>query len=173
MDRDNADFSGTLAQIQSLWGNKALALEVPVGAQQAFQGIVDLLTMKAYTGEKAEEGEIAAEVASQADQLREKLIEAAAETDDALITKYLEGEELSADELRNGVRAGIAAGNIVPIFNGSATKAIGARRLLDSIAALFPSPVDRPVSVDGKDLAPDASKPLAALEIGRASCRER
>ncbi len=163
MDRDNADFSGTLEQIQSHWGNKCLALQLPIGAQQGFQGVVDLLTMKAYIGDKGEEGDIPAELASQADQLREKLIESAAETDDALIAKYLEGEELTAEELAKGVRDGIAAGNLVPIFTGSATKVIGARRLLDSIASLFPSPVDRPVSVDGKDLVADPAKPLAAL----------
>ena len=138
MDRDNADFNGALNQIQSLWGNKCLAVQLPIGSQQAFEGVVDLLTMKAYTGEKAEEGDIPAELASQADQLREKLIEAAAETDDSLITKYLEGEELTAEELANGVRAGIATGGIVPILTGSATKVIGARRLLDSIASLLP-----------------------------------
>jgi elongation factor G len=163
MDRDNADFSGTLEQIQSHWGNKCLALQLPIGAQQGFQGVVDLLTMKAYTGDKGEEGDIPAELASQADQLREKLIESAAESDDALIAKYLEGEELTAEELAKGVRDGIAAGSIVPILTGSATKVIGARRLLDSIASLFPSPVDRPVSADGKELVADPSKPLAAL----------
>jgi elongation factor G len=163
MDRDNADFSGTLEQIQSHLGNKCLALQLPIGAQQGFQGVVDLLTMKAYSGDKGEEGDIPAEIASQADQLREKLIESAAETDDSLIAKYLEGEELTAEELAKGVRDGIAAGSIVPILTGSATKVIGARRLLDSIASLFPSPVDRPVSVDGKELVADPSKPLAAL----------
>jgi elongation factor G len=163
MDRDNADFSGTLEQIQSHWGNRCLALQLPIGAQRGFQGVVDLLTMKAYIGDKGEEGDIPAELASQADQLREKLIESAAESDDALIAKYLEGEELTAEELAKGVRDGIAAGSIVPILTGSATKVIGARRLLDSIASLFPSPVDRPVSVDGKDLVADPSKPLAAL----------
>jgi len=163
MDRDNADFNGALAQVQTHWGNKCLALELPVGAAQGFQGVVDLLTMKAYTGDKAEEGEIPAELASQADQLREKLIEAAAETDDALITKYLEGEELSAEELANGMRAGITAGSIVPVLTGTATKTIGARRLLDSVASLFPSPAERPVTVDGKELSADPSKSLAAL----------
>jgi elongation factor G len=163
MDRDNADFNGALSQIQSLWGNKCLAVQLPIGSQQAFAGVVDLLTMKAYTGEKAEEGEIPAELASQADQLREKLIEAAAETDDTLITKYLEGEELTAEELANGVRAGIATGGIVPILTGSATKVIGGRRLLDSIVSLFPSPAARPVSVDDREIAADPSKPLAAL----------
>ena len=91
--------TATLAQIQSHWGNKCLALQLPIGAQQGFQGVVDLLTMKAYTGDKGEEGDIPAELASQADQFREKLIESAAETDDALIAKYLEGEELTAEEL--------------------------------------------------------------------------
>jgi elongation factor G len=163
MDRDNADFNGALSQIQSLWGNKCLAVQLPIGSQQAFAGVVDLLTMKAYTGEKAEEGDIPAELASQADQLREKLIEAAAETDDTLITKYLEGEELTAEELANGVRAGIATGGIVPILTGSATKVIGGRRLLDSIVSLFPSPAARPVSVDDREIAADPAKPLAAL----------
>jgi elongation factor G len=163
MDRDNADFNGTLSQIQSLWGNKCLAVELPIGSQQAFSGVVDLLSMKAYTGEKAEEGDIPAEVASQADQHREKLIEAAAETDDSLITKYLEGEELTAEELANGVRVGVASGAVVPVFTGSATKVIGARRLLDSIAALFPSPVDRPVTAGDKEIAADPSQPLSAL----------
>jgi len=163
MDRDNADFISTLSQIQSLWGNKCLALELPVGSQQAFQGIVDLLSMKAYIGEKAEESDIPAELASQADQLREKLIEAAAETDDTLIAKYLEGEELSAGELAGGVRAGIGARAIVPVVTGSATKVIGARRLLDSIVSLFPSPADRPVRVDEKEIVADPTKPLVAL----------
>ena len=163
MDRDNADFNGALNQVQSLWGNKCLAVQLPIGSQQAFAGVVDLLTMKAYTGEKAEEGDIPAELASQSDQLREKLIEAAAETDDSLITKYLEGEELTAEELANGVRAGIAAGGIIPILTGSATKIIGARHLLDSIASLLPSPADRPLAVDGKEIAADPAKPLAAL----------
>ena len=119
--------------------------------------------MRAYTGEKAEEGDIPAELASQADQAREKLIEAAAETDDSLITKYLEGEELTAEELANGVRAGIAAGTIIPILIGSATKVIGARRLLDSIASLFPSPADRLLTIDGKEIISDPAKPLTAL----------
>ena len=169
MDRDNANFAQSLSQIQALWGSKCLALQIPIGFQQAFQGVVDLLSMKAYVGEKAEEQEIPAELAGEAQSLREKLIEAAAETDDALITKYLEGEELTADELAAGVRAGIASGGIVPVLTGSATKVIGMRRLLDSIATLFPSPVDRPVSVDGDDLTPDPGKPLVALVFKTAA----
>ncbi len=163
MDRDNADWSGAVAQMQAHWGQKVVPIQIPIGSQQAFQGIVDLLSMKAYIGEKAEEQDIPTELQAQADQLREKLIEAAAETDDALITKYLEGEKLTAEELAVGVRTGVVAGSIVPVFAGSATKVIGSRRLLDSIVAIFPSPADRPVNTDGGELVADPGKPLTAL----------
>ncbi len=169
MDRDNANFSSAVSQVQSLWGSKCLALQIPIGAQQAFGGVIDLLTMKAYAGEKAEEQDILGELADEAASLREKLVEAAAETDDALITKYLEGEELTTDELAAGVRSGIASGSIVPILTGSATKIIGVRRLLDSIAMLFPSPLDRRIAVDGTELTADASRPLAALVFKTAA----
>jgi elongation factor G len=155
--------------VQGLWGQKCLALQLPIGAQASFQGAVDLLTMKAYTGEKAEEKDIPADLASAAEAAREKLIEAAAETDDALITKYLEGEELTAEELSRGVRAGIAAGSIVPVLAGSATKLAGVRRLLDVAGMVFPSPADRPGEVDGKELVADPSKPLTALVFKTAA----
>jgi elongation factor G len=135
MDRENADFAAALSQIQSLWGGKCVPLQLPIGSQQAFQGVVDLLAMKAYTGEKAEETDIPGDMAGQADSYREKLIELAAETDDTLITKYLEGESLSEEELGAGVRAGIAAGSIVPVLTASGTKLPGVRRLLDSITS--------------------------------------
>ena len=163
MDRDNADFDRTVQQVQSLWGQKCLPVQIPIGAQQAFKGVVDLIAMKAYVGEKAEEEEIPGDLQAQAESLREKLIEAAAETDDALITKYLEGEGLAQEELSQGVRAGIASGSIVPILAASGTKRTGARRLLDAIIGLLPSPADRPVRLDGQPLAADAAKPLAAL----------
>lgn len=163
MDRDNADFDRTVQQVQSLWGQKCLPIQIPIGAQQAFRGVVDLIAMKAYVGEKAEEEEIPGDLQAPAESLREKLIEAAAETDDALITKYLEGEGLTQEELSQGARAGIASGSIVPILAASGTKRTGARRLLDAIIGLLPSPADRPVRLDGQPLAADATKPLAAL----------
>lgn len=169
MDRENADFNACLSQAQALWGAKCLALHLPIGSQQSFQGVVDLLTMKAYTGEKGEEKDIPPDLAQAAEAAREKLIEAAAETDDALITKYLEGEELTAEELARGLRAGVAAGSIVPVLAGSATKLTGIRRLMDVIAAAFPSPLDRPVSLDGQQLVADPSKPLAALVFKTAA----
>ncbi len=169
MDRDNANFNDALAQIQALWGQKCVALQIPIGAQQAFEGVVDLLAMKAYVGDKGEERDIPDALSGPADQLREKLIEAAAETDDTLIAKYLEGQALTAGELTTGVRAGIAAGSIVPVLAGSATRVIGVRRLLDAIGSQFPSPADRPIDVEGKELAADPAKPLAALVFKTAA----
>src|SRR3990172_8925570 len=169
MDRENADYFATLSQLQGLWGQKCLPLQVPIGSQQAFRGVVDLLTMRAYVGEKAEEEDVPGDLMAQIEPLREKLIEAAAETDDALITKYLEGEELTAQELAQGVRAGIQAGGIVPVLTASAAKLIGVRRLLDSVATLFPSPANRPVEVDGQTLKSDPSGPLAALVFKTAA----
>ena len=169
MDRENADFFATVSQVQGLWGQKCLALQIPVGAQQALRGVVDLLTMKAYMGEKAEEQEIPSELAEQAESLREKLIEAAAETDDALITKYLEGEELRPGELVQGIRAGICAGSIVPVLTGSAMKMVGVQRLLDTVATFSPSPLDRPARVDGDALTANPAGLLAALVFKTAA----
>ncbi len=163
MDRENADFNAVLSQAQKLWGPKCLPVQLPIGSHQNFQGVVDLLTMKAYVGEKAEEKDVPGDLAAQAESLREKLIEAAAETDDALIAKYLEGEQLTAEELAKGVRAGVANGSIVPVLVSSATKMTGARRLLDTVVDIFPSPKDRTISAGDKDLTADPSKPLAAL----------
>ncbi len=169
MDRENADFVAALSQVQSLWGSKCVPLQMPIGSQAAFKGVVDLLAMKAYMGEKAEEADIPADMAGQVDSYREKLIELAAETDDTLITKYLEGEALSEEELGAGVRAGIASGTIVPVLTASGTKLPGVRRLLDTITALFPSPADRPLKLDSKELTADASKPLTALVFKTAA----
>jgi len=159
MDRDNADFNRCVSEIQATWGIKCLPVALPIGAQASFSGVVDLLTMKAYTGDKSEEGSIPDELQGAADQAREKLIEAAAETDDSLINKYLEGEDLTAEELAGGIRAGIAAGSLVPILAASATKLIGVHRLLGAITDYFPAPTDR--DIDG--LKADPAGPLAAL----------
>ena len=169
MDRENADFNAALTQVQGLWGQKCLPLQMPIGSQQNFQGVVDLVTMKAYVGEKSEEKEIPGDLIAAAQAAHERIIEAAAETDDALITKYLEGEELTPEEVARGLRAGIAAGSIVPVLAGSATKLTGVRQLLDLLAAVFPSPADRPLSVEGKQLAAASDQPLVALVFKTAA----
>jgi len=169
MDRENADFSAALGQLQSNWGQKCVPLQIPIGSQQALKGVVDLLAMKAYVGEKGEQQEIPAELADEANAHREKLIEAAAETDDALIEKYLGGDELTPEELASGVRAGILAGSIVPVLTGSATKMFGIQALLEAVGATFPSPADAPVKTDGDTLKADASGPLVALVFKTAA----
>ncbi|MFB3052963.1 MAG: elongation factor G [Dehalococcoidia bacterium] len=169
MDRENADFNGILEQLRSNWGQKCVALQIPIGSQQELKGVVDLLTMKAYVGDKGEQQEVPPELADEANAQREKLIEAAAETDDALIEKYLGGEELTQEELTHGIRAGIRSGSIVPVLTGSATKMIGVHALLGAISEMFPSPLDLPVKTNGDAIKTDASAPLVALVFKTAA----
>ena len=140
MDRENANFDQALEQVQSRFGSKCLPLQLPIGSQNKFEGIVDLLAMKSYTGSEAKEGEIPSELADQANSYREKLIEAIAEIDDKLIEKYLGGEKLTPEELSNGLRQAVAAGKVVPVLAGSALKSIGITTLLDTINGYMPSP---------------------------------
>jgi elongation factor G len=167
MDRENADFNKTVGQIQAKFGNKCLPVQLPIGAQDKFEGIVDLLTLKAYTGPDAKETEFPALLQSQADSFREKLIEAAAEVDDKLIEKYLEGAELSQEELRSGLRQAVAKGKVVPIFTGSALKNIGTGLLLDAIYNYLPSAKEGKVITitdsSQKTIEPSPEAPLAAL----------
>ncbi len=164
MERENADFHQTLSQLQELYGQKCVAFQLPLGAQADFSGVVDLLTMKAYVGEKGEAQEVPEELLEQAASLREKLVEAAAEIDDALITKYLEGEELSEDELRQGLRTGVCRGSLIPVLTGSATKNVAVTLLMDALCSYLPSPADMAVAVqDGEPIQADAKGPLAAL----------
>jgi elongation factor G len=169
MDRDNADFDRCVNELQGLWGIKCIPVTLPIGSQASFSGVVDLLTMKAYTGDNSEEGPIPDDMQGPADQAREKLIEAAAETNDELINKYLEGEELTPEELGDGIRAGILAGSLIPMFAASSTHVIGIRRLLDAISTYFPAPTDRPRRVSDKEITADASGPLSALVFKTAA----
>ena len=176
MDRENADFAQTLSQLQKALGKRCVPAQMPIGAQDKFEGAVDLVSMKAYTGEKANEGEVPAALADAATRYREQLVEAIAETDDALINKYLEGEELSEEELRRGLRAGTMSRSIVPVFCGSATKNIAVGLLLDAVATYAPSPkdIDEVVAKQGpagpeEGLAVDPEGPLAALAFKTAA----
>ncbi|UCH85911.1 MAG: elongation factor G [Dehalococcoidia bacterium] len=164
MERENADFHQTLSQLQGMFGQKCVAFQLPLGAQADFRGVVDLLTMKAYVGEKGEAQEVPEELIEQAASLREKLVEAAAETDDALITKYLEGEDLTEDELRQGLKTGVCQGSLIPVLTGSATKNVAVTLLMDALCSYVPSPADMAVAVkDGESIKADAKGPLAAL----------
>jgi elongation factor G len=169
MDRENADFYRTLKQLQSKFGSRCLPLQLPIGAQADFQGIVDLLTMKSYTGSPVKEADIPSSLKDQADSFREKLVEAVAEIDDKLIEKYLGGEELSLEELNNGLRQAVVTGKIVPVLVGSALKNIGIAPLLDVMLSYLPSPKEREVVIAGdsakqvQKIAPSQEAPLAAL----------
>lgn len=169
MDRENANFDQTLAQIQSKFGSKCLPLQLPIGSEDNFEGMVDLLAMKSYTGSEAKEGEIPSSLSDQANSYREKLIEAIAEIDDSLIEKYLGGEELTPEELSDGLRQAVAAGKIVPVLVGSALKNIGVTPLLDTIRDLLPSPQQGEVVItdeSGKKeekIEPSQDGSLAAL----------
>jgi elongation factor G len=169
MDRDNADFDAAVRQVQELLSHKCIPVQLPIGAQAGFQGIADALTQKAYTGDKGEASDVPAEVQGALDQAREKLIEAAAETDDSLIEKYLGGEELSEEELANGIRAGVAAGSLVPIFTGAGARNLGTHSFLNAVVAMLPAPTDRPTSAGDKELPADPAKPLAALVFKTAA----
>ncbi len=167
MDRENADFFKTVNDIQAKFGPRCLPLQIPIGAQNDFQGIIDLLALKAYTGSPPKEGEIPSALEGQVNTFREKLIEAAAETEDALIEKYLGGEELTSEELRNGLKKAVASGSVFPIMAGSALQNVGIDELLDAMVDYLPSPAEREVvaMTDAKEekIEPKADGPLAAL----------
>jgi len=169
MDRENADFYRTLEQLQSEFGHRCLPLQLPIGAQDDFQGIVDLLAMKSYIGSPAKEAEIPASLGDQVDSFRQKLVEAIAEIDDKLIEKYLSGEGLTPEELSNGLRQAVVTGKIVPVLVGSALKNIGIVSLLDTIPGYLPSPEEREVVITGDSgkpeqrIEPSQDAPLAAL----------
>jgi elongation factor G len=145
MDRERADFQEVMAALQSRFGDEIVALGLPIGAEASFTGVVDLLKMKAYTysgAAKASEGAIPADLADAAQEARERLVDRVAEADDALLEKYLEGNELTQDEITAALQAAVAAGTVCPVVPVAATKNVGADRLLDVVLTV-PSPVAR------------------------------
>ena len=133
MDRDRANFFRAIGDMEKAFVREGLAVQIPVGAEAGFKGHVDLVTMKAWTvpanGGRETEGEIPPELAGEAAAYRKKLVEKAAETDDALLEKYLDAGDLTEDEIRAGLRNGTIHGDFVPVLCGSALKGIGARAL--------------------------------------------
>ena len=164
MDRENANFYKTVEQVQSRFGTKCLPLQIPIGAQKDFEGIVDLLSSKCYTGDKSEEIEIPSSLQEQVSSFREKMIETIAEVDDTLIEKYLGGEELSTEELKVGLKQAIKGGKIIPVLTGSALQNKGISQLLYAINSYLPLPLQREVATeDGEAIEVSPEAPLAAL----------
>jgi len=150
MDRAGADFLRVVGQIKDRLGATPVPLQLPIGAEDNFRGVVDLLQMKAILWDDSTQGmsyelqDIPADMADIAAEWREKLIEAAAEGDEELLEKFLEGETLSIEEVRRGVRARTLANEIVPVLCGSAFKNKGVQAMLDAVIEYMPSPIDVP-----------------------------
>jgi elongation factor G len=149
MDRTGANFYKVCQQIGDRLRANAVPVQIPIGSEAEFAGIVDLVRMKAYLykndlGTDIQEVPIPAAVQDKAEEYRLRLVESVAEADDALMEKYLEGEELSADELVAGLRRGTIAGTMVPVLCGSAFKNKGVQLLLDAVVDYLPSPLEVP-----------------------------
>jgi elongation factor G len=144
MDRENADYDQILQALRARYGNCIAPVQLPVGAAEKFIGVIDIVEMKAFigTGKQVECSEIPAECMAEAQRYRELLVESAAEGDDELLEKFLNGDELSHDEVVRGLHEGIDAGKVVPVLCGSALKDIGMTDLLDIIVHEFPNPVE-------------------------------
>jgi elongation factor G len=145
LDRERADFFRTLDSLTRRLKGRIVPLHVPVGEEAGFKGYVDLAKMKAfvYADGKSSETEIPAEMADRAREWREKLVEAAAETDDDLLAKYLEEGALDEPSMLKALKSGIGQGTIVPVLCACATRTIGSHPLLDMIVQEFPSPAER------------------------------
>ncbi|MGH2449476.1 MAG: elongation factor G, partial [Chloroflexota bacterium] len=144
MDRENADFDRTLAQLRDRFGTLVVPLEAPIGREHEFQGVVDVLTEKAFTYKdgKALEISVPDDLKDLVGQYRQLVIEAVCETDDDLMTKYLDEQDLTPEEITLALHKATAAGDIVPVVAGSATADIGIQQLMNDIVATMPGPLE-------------------------------
>lgn len=170
MDRENADFYKVVEQLQKKFGRRCVPIQVPIGAATSFEGVVDLVGMKAYKGDSRNEVEIPASTANQAQSFHEKMVEAVVELDDELTNKYLEGQEIATDELCRVLVQGIKSGNIIPVLTGSALQNTGILSLLDAVCQYLPSPTEvapiecvNATTQQPETLEPNEGASLAAL----------
>jgi elongation factor G len=151
LDRERADFFGTYEQLRAQLSERCIAIEIPIGQEHELSGVVDLLHMRAYDspeGEKeGEPKEIPDELAAQAAEYREKLVDAVVETDEKVMERYLEGEEITGDELAGALKNAVARGDLFPVACGAATKNLGAAALLDLLVEGVPSPAKKPLEI--------------------------
>lgn len=174
MDRERADFIKSVESINSRLGKKATPIVLPIGKEETFKGVVDLINKKALIFDDLKgtykSAEIPPDILDTVEKYRENMVEDIAESDESLMEKYLDAGELSADELKIGLKKGVISGSLVPVVCGSATKNIGVAAMIDLIITALPSPVDRgPVTgkKPGNDEAeirnPEESAPFSAL----------
>jgi len=174
LDRERASLDRSVESLRGVFGRTVIPIQLPIGEEKSFRGIVDLVAMKAWTypadgSGKATEAPVPAEIAGAANSAREALIEMVAEADDSLMEKFFDAGTLTQEELVSGLKRGFAAGRIFPVLCASATANIGMQPLMDAIVAYVPSPAERDfavVDVKGEEAAPlraaDAA-PLAAF----------
>jgi elongation factor G len=167
MNRDNANFRKALDSVQLISETRLIPVQLPWGERADFKGVLDLLTMKAYAGDGSSPEDIPAEYMDEVENARMELIEVAAEGEDVLLEKYLEGEELTGAEILQGLSTVVRSGSYVPVFVAAGLAEIGLRPLLDAIVDLMPAPHERPAAIaQGKDgeeqLQGGDSGPLAA-----------
>ena len=175
MDRPGADFFRVVEMMKTRLKARPMPIQIPIGAEEHFRGVVDLVMMKALTfddgdkGFKVLYGEIPADLLDTAKEWREKMIEMVSETDDSLMDKYLAGEELTEDELRSGIRKGCISLTFTPMMCGSAFKNKGVQPMLDAVVSYMPSPLDiaaiKGVDTDGNTVERKAEdkEPFSAL----------
>ncbi len=176
MDRIGADFYGAIESIRLRLDARPVPLQLPIGAESQFKGVVDLVEMKAHiwpddSGEAWETVDIPAEFAQSANEWRHKLLDACAEVDEKLLEKYLEDLEISPDEIRSAIRAAVLNNVFVPVLTGAAFKNKGVQPLLDAVSLYLPSPVDLPPVVGFKpgdesqvlDRKPADNEPFSAI----------
>ena len=174
MDKMGADFYMSLQSVKDRLGANAVAVELPIGAENEFHGVIDLVTMKAYEfdgkpDENAKEIEIPAELQDKAEEYRNRLIEAAADFDEELMMTYLDGGEITVEALKKAIRIGTIKAELFPFLCGTALGNMGVKPLLDAVVDYLPAPTDIPSIVckdfNGNDVArhPSDSEPFTAL----------
>jgi len=169
LDRERADLATALKSIKDILEVQAVPLQLPIGREAGFKGVVDLINLKAYTGSSQTGGPIPEELQDQVAELRSDLMNYAAESDDALIEKFLEEGELTPEEIYRGLKLGVLKGAFVPVLCGAAAANLGPSLLLDAINLFLPAPEERGAITGSKpgadarvNLAPDPDGPLAA-----------
>ena len=167
MDKEHADFDAVMSALDAKFGHRVGAVQLPMGAESDFTGVIDIIRMKAYrhAGDKEEVFDIPAEYTAAAEAAREKLTDLVAEADETLMEKYLEGDRLSQEELEALLDKAIAQGIFIPVFVGSATKLQGIEDLMDEIVSFFPEPTAHgPVpTADGGEVLVTSDGPVSAL----------
>src|SRR4051812_15400218 len=181
MDRLGADFHNVVARIKERMGANIAPIQIPIGAESGYKGYVDLISMKAtvYTsddGKDYHEIEIPAELREECAQYREKMIEAIADFDDSIMERFLEGQEIKEQEIKDAIRKGTVANKFVPAISGSSFKNKGVQAMVDAVCDFLPSPMDvgavagvNPKTEEANERGPDDKQPFSALAFKIAS----